>query len=104
MLAVVADPLTDFLVINSHSIDLTASFKMAEDMRTLLPEAGISGRVSNYIPRFIVGCNYLSLPEMPVSGNKFNICCDIFRLVKNKILLEDLQYEYAVLTVKIFSF
>ena len=27
--------------------------------------------ISNYIPQFIVGCNYLSLPEIPASGNKF---------------------------------
>ena len=26
--------------------------------------------ISNYIPQFTVGCNYLSLPEMPASGNK----------------------------------
>ena len=24
--------------------------------------------INNYIPQFIVGCNYLSLPEMPASG------------------------------------
>ena len=26
--------------------------------------------ISNYIPQFTVGCNYLSLPELPASGNK----------------------------------
>ena len=26
--------------------------------------------IINYIPQFTVGCNYLSLPEIPVSGNK----------------------------------
>ena len=26
--------------------------------------------ISNYIPQFTVGCNYLSLPEIPASGNK----------------------------------
>ena len=26
--------------------------------------------ISIYIPQFTVGCNYLSLPEMPASGNK----------------------------------
>ena len=29
---------------------------------------------SNYIPQFTVGCNYLSLPEIPASGNKVLIC------------------------------
>ena len=26
--------------------------------------------ISNYIPQFTVGCNYLSLPEIPASGNQ----------------------------------
>ena len=26
--------------------------------------------ISNYIPQFTMGCNYLSLPEIPASGNK----------------------------------
>ena len=30
--------------------------------------------ISNYIPQFTVGCNYLSLPEIPASGNKVHIC------------------------------
>ena len=29
--------------------------------------------ISNYIPQFTVGCNYLSLPEIPASGNKVHI-------------------------------
>ena len=29
--------------------------------------------ISNYIPQFTVGCNYLSLHEIPASGNKFLI-------------------------------
>ena len=45
-------------------------------MRTLLPEASISGQagISNYIPHFTVGCNYLSLQELPASGNKVHKC------------------------------
>ena len=39
-------------------------------MRTLVPEVGISGRISNCIPQYSVGCNYLSLPEIPASGTK----------------------------------
>ena len=36
-----------------------------------MPEAGISqAGISNYIPQFTVGCNYLSLPEVPASGTK----------------------------------
>ena len=31
--------------------------------------------ISNYIPRFTVGCNYLSLPEIPASGAKDLVCC-----------------------------
>ena len=34
--------------------------------------------MSNYIPPFTVGCNYLSLPEIPASGNKVHICNDSF--------------------------
>ena len=30
--------------------------------------------ISNYIPQFTVGCNYLSLPEIPAPGNKVFIC------------------------------
>ena len=30
--------------------------------------------ISNYIPQFTVGCNYLSLPEIPASGNKVKNC------------------------------
>ena len=30
--------------------------------------------ISNYIPRLTVGCNYLSLPEIPASGNNVLIC------------------------------
>ena len=26
--------------------------------------------ISNYIPQFTLGCNYLSLPDIPASGNK----------------------------------
>ena len=29
---------------------------------------------SNYIPQLTAGCNYLSLPEIPASGNKVLIC------------------------------
>ena len=29
--------------------------------------------ISNYIPQFTVGCNSLSLPEIPASGNKVRI-------------------------------
>ena len=29
--------------------------------------------ISNYIPQFTVGCNYLSLPGIPVSGDKVHI-------------------------------
>ena len=29
---------------------------------------------SNYIPQSTAGCNYLSLPEIPASGNKVLIC------------------------------
>ena len=34
--------------------------------------------ISNYIPQFTVGCNYLSLPEIPASGNKvliYSVIC-----------------------------
>ena len=37
--------------------------------------------ISNYIPQFTVGCNYLSLPEIPASGNKVHICTCIFLTV-----------------------
>ena len=30
--------------------------------------------ISNYIPQLNVGCNYLSLPEIPASGNKVHTC------------------------------
>ena len=30
--------------------------------------------ISNYIPQFTVGCNYISLTEIPASGNKVLIC------------------------------
>ena len=33
--------------------------------------------ISNYIPQFTVGCNYLSLPEIPASGNKVFIYIDV---------------------------
>ena len=43
-------------------------------MMTLVPEAGISGRNDNFIPHNTVGCNYLSLPEIPASGTKVLKC------------------------------
>ena len=42
-------------------------------MRKLVSKAGIR----NYVPQFTVGCNYLSLPEIPASGNKVLISCVI---------------------------
>ena len=30
--------------------------------------------ISNYIPQFTVGCNYLSLPEIPASWHKVHLC------------------------------
>ena len=33
--------------------------------------------ISNYIPQFTVGCNYLSLPEIPASGNKVLLICGV---------------------------
>ena len=38
---------------------------------------------SNYIPQFTMGCNYLSLPEVPASGNKVLISTmgEIFLLI-----------------------
>ena len=33
--------------------------------------------ISNYIPQFTVGCNYLSLPEITVSGNKVLIYSNV---------------------------
>ena len=32
--------------------------------------------ISNFIPQNTVGCNYLSLPEIPASGNKVHNCVD----------------------------
>ena len=43
-------------------------------MRSLVPEAGISGRYKWLHPQFNVGINYLSLPEIHVSGAKVLIC------------------------------
>ena len=34
--------------------------------------------ISNYISQFTAGCNYLSLPEIPASGNKVHICCGLW--------------------------
>ena len=34
--------------------------------------------INNYIPQFIVGCNYLSLPEIPTSGAKVPIYHSVF--------------------------
>ena len=39
-------------------------------MWTLLPDAGIQAGINNYILQWNAGCNYLSLPEKPASGNK----------------------------------
>ena len=39
--------------------------------------------IGNYIPQFTVGCNYLSLPEIPASGTKVLIC-SIQRLGGNR--------------------
>ena len=44
-----------------------------DEIRTLVPEASISGMESNCIPQNTVGCNYLSLPEIPASGTKVRI-------------------------------
>ena len=41
-----------------------------EDCQKQVSQAGIS----NYTPQFTVGCNYLSLPEIPASGNEVHIC------------------------------
>ena len=35
--------------------------------------------VRNYIPQFTVGCNYLSLSEIPASGTKVLICPGLFQ-------------------------
>ena len=43
-------------------------------MQTLLLRQVSQAGISNYIPQFTVGCNYVSLPEIPVSGNKVHIC------------------------------
>ena len=37
--------------------------------------------ISNYIPQFTVGCSFLSLPEIPASGNKVLIC--VLRYTEN---------------------
>ena len=42
-------------------------------MWTLLPEQVSQAGISNYIPHKTAGCNYLSLPEIPASGNKVHI-------------------------------
>ena len=46
-------------------------------MRTLVPEAGISGRDKWLHPTVAVGCNYLSLPEIPAFGTKMLLCFTI---------------------------
>ena len=41
--------------------------------------------ISNYIPQLTVRCNYLSLPEIPASGNEVLICMALqFRCASNK--------------------
>ena len=39
-------------------------------MKTLAPETSISGKDKYCIPQNIVGCSYLSLPEIPASCTK----------------------------------
>ena len=47
--------------------------------------------ISNYIPQFTAGCNYLSLPEIPASGNKIWVCvsvvCVLFVFVCVRVLM-----------------
>ena len=42
--------------------------------------------ISNYIPQFTVGCNYLSLSEIPASGDKVLIYCTWFKMNFRKFL------------------
>ena len=60
----------------SHQLSIPAwiiVMKHASDMWTLVSEAGISAGITNKIPQYSVGCNYLSLPEIPAAGTKVPI-------------------------------
>ena len=61
-----------------RNIDVIIASYVRWDSQTLVPEAGISGGISNCIPQYSVRCNYLSLPEIHASGIKVLNSPDIF--------------------------
>ena len=44
--------------------------------------------ISNYIPQFTVGCNYLSLPEIPASGTKVLISALVPTCTSSRYLVQ----------------
>ena len=51
--------------------------------------------ISNYIPQFTVKCNYLSLPEIPASGNKvFILLWDVITYPCLRYLLLETKSSY----------
>ena len=49
--------------------------------------------ISNCIPQYSVGCNYLSLPEIPDSGTKVLICQGICDIALNKPCTRGFHYK-----------
>ena len=77
-------------------------------LRMLMPEASQAG-ICNCNPQYSVVCNYLSLPEIPASGNKVHIwryilwglnkMADLLQLIYSNDFLFTKKYWYCGLNV-----
>ena len=47
--------------------------------------------ISNCIPQYSVGCNYLSLPEIPTSGAKVLLYCTLYTITVDRQLMQMIQ-------------
>ena len=65
---------------NNRFVDLDTSaehrlFNVCHTIRGLgCQKQFYQARISNHIPQYSIGCNYLTLPEIPASGTKVLVC------------------------------
>ena len=79
-------------VVNVLNVLRTKGLQQANCERCCQKELSQAGR-SNYIPQFTVGWNYLSLPEIPASGNKILNCGPIHHCVCDAKTINNFPYK-----------
>ena len=68
---------------------------ISDHMKVWLPKWVSRACISNYIPQYTVGCNYLYMPLIPASGNKVLILSLVIFMNATEVLLSWLVQKFV---------